>query len=332
MINNFKIHNCKRAWVGLIIFTLSSWAGLAQTVSDSLETDTQLSVIEFPERITVQTFFINTYNTYRFGDRFSDLSFELRPNKQDRLGLSAAYGILAFSFSFAPDFLGDNRDNDNSKLFNLNLAAFPGKWMQAIDIYYEKGYYINQGSRGGYLPDTKSLKVGGRTAYIMNERFSMKAILNQDEKQLKSAGSLIPGLTYYYSEFDFRGEGSEGPVRETYYSFDIALTPAYYYNFVPVRNLMFSVGGSAGLGMNISSATGERLTSLLTELSYSAGIVWDTDSFYLGGRYRHLSLNHNSDRVTQTVDQIPTFTMFFGYRFKAPRFLSSTYKKVLGGS
>lgn len=240
-----------------------------------------------------------------------------------------SYGILSFAFSFAPDLLKNNRDNAGSELFNLNLSLFPGQWVQSFDLYKEKGFYLQQPSFEVYLPKTRSLKVGGRTAYVLNPKFSAKALYNQNEKQVQSAGSFIPGLNWYYSEFLVQAEGENGSVRSKFYAFDVGLTPQYIYHWVPVKNVLLSAGGSLGVGMNISRVAGERLTSLLTEWSYSLAVIWDNDVFYAGGRYRHLSLNHNTDRVTHTNDQIPVFRLFVGFRFKAPKPVAKLYQKLM---
>ncbi|WP_228851446.1 DUF4421 domain-containing protein [Aegicerativicinus sediminis] len=277
----------------------------------------------FKNRITAKLFYVNTYNSYVFSDRNSNLSFDLEPNKQNRIGASIAYDFLSLSYSFAPNFMAENEDNEDSKLFNLDFRLFLGKWMQELYYNHEKGFYLTEKDNDlnfeVYLPKTAAFKIGGSTSYIFNENFSYRSIYNQSQKQLKSAGSFIPGVYYYYSKIKLRADNSEESVTGELKSFDVALNAAYYYNFVPVRNLLLSAGGGAGLGMNHSSSDDEDLTSLLTELNFSLAVNYDIGDFFVGSHFNYLILNHNTDRTTYTEDNIPKFQIYAGYRFKASK-------------
>ena len=290
----------------------------AQFKSDSTVYDVKTEYIEsFPNRLTTRLFYINTYNSLTIKSRNVNQTFNLEPNKQNRIGASVAFRSLNISYSFAPNLLAENLDNDNSKLFNLNLRTYFGKWMQTLDIYYEKGFYITDDAMEFYLPRTKSFKIGGGTSYIWNDNFSFRAIVTQDEKQLKSAGSFIPRIVYFYTKYDIRS--ADDTVDEDYYSFDLAFAPSYYYNLIPSKNLLISAGFSAGLGVNYTTSKFESLTSLLTEINFRGSITYDVSNLYFGSHYSYLIINHNFDRSTYVKDNIPYFEVFVGYRFKAPK-------------
>lgn len=305
----------------LFIFALlfTFYSGFSQTENDSIVYTVKGEYIEkYTNRITGELFYTNTFNSYVFKDRDSDLTIDAEPNKQDRIGGSVAFSFLNLSYSFAPDFLAENRDNADSRLFNLNLKLFLGKWVQSIDVYSEKGFFLESDQIGsGYFEKIKSFKIGGNTSYIFNDNFSYKSVINQTEKQLKSAGSFIPGITYYYSKFSLRDDIIA--VDEDLFLFDIALTPSYHYNFVLADDFLLSAGANVGIGLNYSEYEDEKLTSLLTEWSVTATATYDIDNLYLGGHFRYLVLNHNTDRSTRTVDNIPYLQLFVGYRFNAPK-------------
>ena len=299
----------------------------AQTTTDSIIYDIKNEYIEsFPNRITTRLFYTNTYNSLTIKSRDFNETIDLEPNKQNRLGASVAFRSINVSYSFAPNFMSENRDNDNSKLFNLNLRTYFGKWMQTLDVYYEKGFYIKDDDLEVYLPRTKSFKIGGGTSYIWNNNFSFRAIVTQDEKQLKSAGSFIPRIVYYYTKYDIRSD--DDSVDEDYYSFDIALAPSYYYNFAPTKNLLISAGFSAGLGVNYTTSEFESRTSLLTEVNFRGSITYDLSNLYFGSHYSYLIINHDFDRSTYVKDNIPYFQIFVGYRFKAQKKLVKTADSV----
>lgn len=325
-----------------ILFVLISSSLFAQ--NDHIETDTdsiqdivyaeQKSdyIYVYKNRVTGRLFYVNTSNSLRINDRDSDISADLTPNKQNRIGTSVAFRSINISYSFAPNFLAKNQDNEDSRLFNFNLRTYFGKHlMQTLDIYSQKGFYLNNKSNdfSFYSNRTKSLKIGGATSYIMNENFSFRAIVSQDEKQLKSAGSFIPRIVYYYTDYNVDFEDTLGVPPDGSKSFDVALAPSYFYNLVPTKNLFLSAGVSAGIGINYSKEdSGPSSTALLTELDFRSSLTYDVDNFYLGAHYSYLVLNHNSDSSTYLNDNIPFLQFFVGYRFKAPRTLVNKADEV----
>jgi hypothetical protein len=90
---------------------------------------------KFPDKITARLFGVNTSNSLSIQGRNDNLNYELLANKEDRIGASIAFRSIVLSYSFAPNFMSKNRDNKDSKLFNLNLRTFLGQWMQTIDFY-----------------------------------------------------------------------------------------------------------------------------------------------------------------------------------------------------
>ncbi len=303
----------------IFIFSVALSKAQEKTKTDTLPQQDYIQ--KFPDKITGRLFYINTYNSFELTSRLTDETVSLTPNKQNKIGGKVAFRGLSFSYSFAPDFMAENKDNDDSRLFNIGLRTYLGKWMQTFNLYNEKGFYVENDLNKVYLPRTKSFKIGGSTGYIFNENYSFRAITNQDEKQLKSVGSFIPQLIYYYTEYKIRGEGGGGQdIDEKYHSVDIAISPGYYYNWIPTRDLMLSAGAAAGVGVNFSDGTdAESLTSFLYEVNFRGAINYDFSDFYAGAQYSYLILNHNSDRVTYTEDNIPYFQAFIGYRFQAPQ-------------
>ena len=309
-----------------ILFIFNTSFLLAQDSIPEIQYDAETEYIHmFPNRITVRMFYVNTDNELTVKDRNSDLYYNLVPNKQENIGASVAFRSISISYSIAPNFLAENKDNDDSKLFNLGLRTYFGKhWMQSLELYSAKGFYVSDADFDFYFPNIKSFKIGGATSFIMNENFSFRAIVTQDEKQLKSVGSFIPRIFYYYSKFSITDDN----IDSDNYSYDIALAPAYYYNFVPTKNLFFSAGVSAGLGVNYSKSDEESLTSLLTELNFRGSATYDINDFYLGAHYNYLILNHNSDSSSYIKDGIPYLQFFLGYRFKAPQKLVRKADKI----
>ena len=299
----------------LFFVMLSPLSYAQEAVSDSLyEKDTEY-IKSYLNRIAARAFYVNTSNSFVVNSRLDDQRYELTPNKQNRIGASASFRFISLSYSFTPDFLAENEDNEDSRLFNLNLRTYFGQWMQTLDVFSEKGFYLSDGAIKPYFPDIRTLKIGGSTAYIFNKNFSFRAIATQDETQLKSAGSFIPRVYYFYTKYRIKS----GDIDDKMHSYDFALAPGYFYNLVPIKDLMISAGVSAGIGFNYSTSKDETLTSLLTELNFRGVVSYNISNFYLGSHYSYLILNHNTDRSSYVNDHIPFFQIFVGYRFKAPK-------------
>lgn len=270
----------------------------------------------FQDKISTRVSVINTSNSFYVYDRDNGDYFKLEPNKTNYLGFSILFRSLEIDYGFSPNFLSENKDNKDSRLFTLNFRMFYNQWMQTIDFYNQKGFYFKDGSNKVELPGVSSLKVGGSTSYIFNKNFSFRAIGFQNEWQLKSAGSFIPRLYYYYTKYKLE----EDNINEKAYTFNIAIAPSYYYNLAITKNMLFSLGGSAGIGVNHSNNLGsENLTSALYEFTGRAVLSYNSDSFFGGINSNMVILKHNVDRTTRQDDEITYLEFYIGYRFKAPK-------------
>ena len=321
--------------ITVLIFMISGLFAWSQdSIPDVIYETHSNYITTFPNRITTRLFFVNTSNTLRVNDRNSDLFFDIEPNKQDRIGASVSFRSLTVSYSFAPNFLAENKDNEDSKLFNLDFRTYFGKhWMQTLELFREKGFYLKNEDVNIYLPRFKSFKIGGATSYILNENFSFRSIVSQDEKQTKSTGSFIPRIVYYYSKLNVRVDDDN--IDEVLHSYDVVFAPSYYYNLVPTENLFISLGISTGIGLNHSKnedlnhiEADETLTSLVTEFNLRSSLTYDISDFYIGAHYNYMVLNHNTDRSSYVNDGIPFFEIFAGYRFKAPKKVVKTADDV----
>ena len=297
----------------IIAFTfLTGYCCLAQ---DSTSTKSEY-VNNFSNKISARLSLINNSNSFYFNDKENNINYALEPNKQDYIGVSVLFRSLELDFGFSPEFLPSNKDNNDSKLFTLNFRMFHRQWMQTFDYYDQRGFYYVTDDVKLNLPGVKSLKIGGSTSYIFNKKFSFRAISSQNEWQIKSAGSFMPRLYYYYTKYNYK----EDNINEKAYSYDIAIAPSYHYSFVFKKNLLLSLGGSVGIGLNYNSNLGnEDLTSLLYEGSGRAAISYNSKTFFGGINYSIIVLENHIDRISRQDDEIVFLEFYFGYRFKAPK-------------
>ncbi|WP_243473320.1 DUF4421 family protein [Winogradskyella sp. MH6] len=296
------------------IVSLFLFCGFLHSQQDSLTTNEYITT--FPSKISTRISLVNTSNSFILNDVANNAKYELKPNVREYLGFSVLFRSIEIDYGFSPQIFNANKDNDNSRLFNLNFRMFMGQWMQTIDLYNQKGFYFSSNDQRVNLSGVKTFKIGGSTSYIFNKNFSFRAIGFQNEWQTKSAGSFVPSIYYYYTKYHLTLED----IDEKAHSYDIALGPSYYYNFCLNRNFIFSLGAHAGVGLNHSSNLGEGdFTSILYDFSGRAVVGYNSDTFFAGINSNIILLEHKIDASTVQDDTIPFLEFYIGYRFNAPK-------------
>jgi hypothetical protein len=275
-----------------------------------------LYVRTFPEKFTLRLGMQNTSNSFLVFDDQSDIATEFIPNDKTYLGVSFLFRSVELDLGYAPNFLSENQDNDGSRLFTLNFRMFLGQWMNTIDFYSQKGFFVN--SEGNLLsfPELSTLKIGGSTSRIFNRNFSFRAIGFQNEWQKKSAGSFIPRFTYYYTRFDF-DQSAVSVERE--HTVDLSIGPGYYYNLVLGRHVIFGAGVTVGAGIHISSSESNSSTSFLAQTIVRSVLGYNSERFFTGVNLNAQFLAFEEDETTAVLDSITFAEVYLGYRFNAPK-------------
>lgn len=303
-------------------FLFVSGACMAQT-----DTLSNAYYKEFKNVIAVQAFTLSTSNNFSLNYTADNTIVNLEPNAKTTLGVAVQYDILSFSLGFAPKFFTENKDNKDSKMTSFSFNMFPGRFMQHFDLYYQKGITISQegSSAGTYFPRLKTLKIGGSTSYFFNENFSFTASAFQNAKQLKSAGSFAPVLSYYYTEFNSKSEPTIGD--DKMYFIDVAIAPAYYYNWVIAKNFLLSSGASLGAGFT-TTVDDATTTKLLVNGSLHLAPGYNGKRWFGGLNARASFFTRGSDSNVQLTDVIGYTTLFIGYRFDEPGVLKKEREKI----
>ena len=272
-------------------------------------------VATFPDKFTIRLGLQSTFNSFAFTDTADNSVLEIVPNDKTFLGASFLFRSVEIDLGFAPNFFSENRDNENSRLLTFNFRMFLGKWMQTLDFYSQKGFFLTDGNNNIPLPEITSLKIGGTTGYIFNDKFSFRAIGFQNEWQKKSAGSFIPRFTFYYTKLNLHDDTPSSSTN----SFDIAVGPGYYYNWVIKRHFIFSLGATLGVGINITSSNFTSRTTALTQVLFRNAIGYNSDRFYTGINLSAQLLQYNTAPNTIQDDIVFFGELYLGYRFKAPK-------------
>tara|TARA_R110000765_G_scaffold61319_1_gene118592 strand:- start:983 stop:1927 length:945 start_codon:yes stop_codon:yes gene_type:complete len=270
----------------------------------------------FPDKVTLRLSLQTTSNSFTLRDKITRNKTEFIPNDKSYLGLSVLFRFLEVDFGYAPNFLSENKDNGDSKLITFNIRTFFGQYMQTVDIYKQKGFFIRTQELTLPIDDLKTFKIGGTSSYIFNPDFSFRAIGFQNEWQKESVGSFIPSISYYYTKFKL-----EDPIIENQleHSFKMAVGPGYYYNWVFDENFILSAGATGGLGFNLSKSQGKTSLDGLAQLIFRLTGGYNSENFFSGVNINTQLLTHTSAENFVLDDSISFLEFYVGYRFDAPK-------------
>lgn len=301
--------------------TLVSAAAYAQT-----DTISNAYYKEFKDVLAIQAFTLSTSNNFVLDYTTDNTMLNLEPNAKTTLGVAVQYDIISFSLGFAPTFFDENKDNKGSKMTAFSFNLFPGRFMQHFDLYNQKGITITEeGGASTYFPGLKTLKIGGSTSYFFNKNYSFTASAFQNAKQLRSAGSFAPVLSYYYTEFNAKSEPKINSGKM--YFIDVALAPAYYYNWVIGKNFLLSSGASLGAGFT-TTVDDTTTTRFLVTGSLHLAPGYNGERWFAGLNARATFFSHGSESNVQVSDVIGYSTLFVGYRFDEPGILKKEREKI----
>jgi hypothetical protein len=288
--------------------------------------------VNYFENIIIKTEFTSDVVNVQFTEGRSGEVLELKPASEYFLGASFDYKWIALGVYFSPKFLTKSVDDSNIKAgesFKTKLNFFySDRWRQEFTYSYNKGFFIeNQMSssqnQDGYLSNTTLNLFTGSTFFIANRNFSFRAHYAQTERQLKSAGSIIPRITYSYSwikpNLESSGQNSE---IERINSIDIFTQLGYMYTLVHNKKWFATAGLHPGVAYTNSSYkynNGLPETELFDNftLGMSGEIAMGYNSYrlYFGGNLQWRNYNYSNNQEDQFSRDNVYFSLHLGYRF-----------------
>ena len=277
----------------------------------------------------------NDVRSFEYEGLENDYSIE--PNTRLRMAVAINYRFISLKIGFAPKFLA-GKDSDlkgSTKIFRLSLNIFFKDWWQNFDYNQVEGYYVDgleapisiagsalNDSKYLILPDMKTLSLTGTTAYRFNENYSFKAVINQNEVQIKSAGSFIPSLYYGYFEV------TDQTTPEDIHSYFIVLNTGYSHTFVFSKNWYSNLGLSPGLGVEFSKIVTRtedqdeiitNHTNMIFNINTQIGIGYNSRRFYGGTTLSGGAITRDEKSDIKFNNVRGYFKIYFGYRFDAPK-------------
>ena len=275
------------------------------------------------------------------GDGFH---YDIRPNIKIRNELAISYRQINLHFGFTPKFIPGNRESETkgkTNFFSFRFQFFQKHFLQEIQFAKTSGFYLyNTGDfvpdwnkeKDPYIqfPDLKVKTIRGATGYKFNPNFSMQAISMQTERQLKSCGSVVTFLDYDWFNIDNKSDDPLQQSSQRTNNFAVTGSLGYLYTFVLGSKFYTSFGVLPGFGFQFTNLltrteTGEsesKYTDPVFRIAEKGGIGYSNNKIFTGVEISLSQAFHKQNNTTVQTKALKSYLqVYFGYRFKAPRFL-----------
>jgi len=226
-----------------------------------------------------------------------------KPNVNIRMGIAGFWKWFGLGLSIENPFVKWSTDKYGRTSFvDLRINAFGRALAAEIFLQNFKGFYIfNAIKKDGtryLLPEMSSFSLGVSTYWIYNaRRFSIRAAFIQNERQIKSAGSIIIRPSILFSRIlspsgiipqEIVDEANipvtDRVVNADMYSF--GLSPGYSYTFVFLKNLYLTINLFAGVFWQYYSYNTKTNDFIADEFSFQLNGLfafgYNSDKWFVG--------------------------------------------------
>lgn len=260
-----------------------------------------------------------------------------RPNANVRIGLAGFWKWFGLGLSIDnPFYKTDRVAYGKTTTLDMRVNAF-GRFLAAeLFLQNYKGFYIVSPERPDgthyILPDMRTFSLGFSGYWIYNaQRFSIRAAFIQNERQKKSAGSLVvrPVFLYYLISSDhgiipteivnaFNIPASNLVTRGEFYS--LGLSPGYAYTLVFLKNFYVTAAVFPGVAAQFATFRNERNEyynfEFTFQLSSRVALGYNSDKWFLGASVQS-GFNEIPDQLSNALSTytVAQFRLWGGTRF-----------------
>jgi hypothetical protein len=276
----------KHCLIPVLLFTAT--AATAQTFGNA---DT-LYIKQFQKQNNIQ---VNAWNTdvdFILNPQLKNKDFSVRisPNVRNQIGFS--FGLKKITLFIGGQIPGTDLNINpygKTRFIDFSFGYFKNRW--GGEIYYRNfdGLYraATDASPIGALPNTRLTNYGLSLFYALNNRFSYRSAISQQEQQRISSGSfvllgnmhhrsLVSGSSVIPSAIDsIDNFGSLTGLIDIRF-FTLNIRPGYGHNFVFRNGLYFispSIFAGAGIGTYEYLAKAGRFTGFSTDFDFHAKLT-----------------------------------------------------------
>jgi hypothetical protein len=304
------------------------------------------------ERLVVRPNINQKSSDFRIFDVSSGSLAEFTPNAAFGVGLGFTYKWVGVGVSLNLPFTTLNADKyGRTQNYDLQAFIFPRKFFGDVNLQYYNGYYL--GNYKGLLPqgenaenisrgDVTTINASASLLYVFNnEKYSFRSVFTQNERQLKSAGSWLAGVTL--SIYQMQADSNLIPFdvlplfrEESWLSnssaFTVSLKFGYAHSWVfgKKKDIVASVFATPGIGSTriYSELENERQIENRPTLSIKGAAAlskfWKTNTIGIYAISEELIYDQGS-RVAFSYNK-GLFRLFYARRVGAPKVLSKVIK------
>jgi hypothetical protein len=278
---------------------------------------------------------VHKYNYFQIHDNLNKSSLRYRPELGLNLGLGFAYKWFMLDIIF--NVSSENKQFINGKFFDLQANLFTRKQLFSLTIQYYLGYHISKKSglssslteMEEQRNDIRNINLGLQWLYAFNhERFSMKAPFVFNERQRKSAGSIITGVNL--ALFVMAGDSIIIPVKVQadfdpqihlidLNSLNMTLQIGYMYTFSIKQHFFITLGLIPGIVLNSGNYRADSRQPINLNgswaLSTMNAIGYNGNNFFGGIQYSGNIYNVRIAKKLSIDTNQGNFKLIFGYRF-----------------
>lgn len=221
------------------------------------------------------------------------------------LGISIKNTIIDLSYGQSLNFMKED-DKGRTKALDFQIHHYGRKFI--IDLFIQKyhGFYTADDSNKNIklYPDLNIQQYGAFGQYVFNnKKFSYKAAFNQNERQLKSAGSFLLGGGVYFSKIDSDSSfvyKSKNSLR----NFQFGVSGGYAYTWAIDKRWFAS--GSATVGANFGTERindfGKRKIEISPTFFPRISVGYNKENWSLGLSYiNNLIFSSFTDKNTDNI-------------------------------
>lgn len=200
---------------------------------------------------------IRTYLAMKFISMEQGIDGEIKkfmPNAPMSLGLGVSVNntIINLSYGYGLNFMKD-KEKGKTKSLDFQIHNYGRKFI--IDLFIQKyhGFYTADDNDKNIVlyPDLTIQQYGAFGQYVFNnKKFSYKAAFNQNERQLKSAGSFLLGGGVYFTKIS-SDSSFVHKTRNSLRNFQFGVSGGYAYTWA--INKRWFASGSATVGANFGT-------------------------------------------------------------------------------
>jgi hypothetical protein len=258
------------------------------------------------------------------------------PGKSGAIGLTVSYKGIDLGLNYSVVSEGVGSLNEKTQYYDIRLNGYSRRFGLDANFQWYSGFSIAElpesvpdSLTGIIQPNLGLVNYGFNLFYSFNKKMSLKSIFKYRERQLKSSGAFIVGLSQNYTRLSFTNtifpdnisadwniETSEN--KGLFYA--LIPTIGYQYNFVN-KNFHISPSISYGIGVQYQNYSSNNKNNFKgykkgNMLSANLPIGYNGDNVYYGVIGRYNQSVFKLEKNAKMDYSLLSLKIFVGIRFK----------------